>query len=232
METEPVRRVLERLPGARRVGSSWQARCPAHDDRAPSLSISLGKNGAALLRCHAGCSMESIVSKLGLTVRDLFPPRESQSRESQSRESQAGGKKILAIYDYLNYAGELLYQVVRFEPKDFRQRRPDGKGGWIWNMQGVQRVLYRLIELRESGPDEWVFIVEGEKDADRLAAQGLVATCNVGGAGKWREEYSQALRDRRVCIIPDNDEPGREHARQVAASLHGIAGELRILNEL
>jgi hypothetical protein len=90
----------------------------------------------------------------------------------------------------------------------------------------VRRVLYRLPELLAS--TRGIVVVEGEKDADRLASLGIVATCNVGGAGKWRAEYADALRGRTVVIIPDNDEPGRRHADDVAQQLSGSA-EVRIL---
>jgi hypothetical protein len=137
----------------------------------------------------------------------------------------------VATYDYRDEAGNLLYQTVRYDPKDFRQRRPDGAGGWLWNLDGVQRVLYRLPELCQADPTDWVFVCEGEKDADRLAALGLTATTNPMGAGQWREEYAETLHGRRVGLLPDHDEPGRKHAEQVAASLtrHGAA-EVKVLN--
>lgn len=130
------------------------------------------------------------------------------------------GKRIIATYDYKDESGQLLYQVVRYEPKDFRQKRPDGKGGWIWNLQGVRRVLYRLQELLQANPDNWVFIVEGEKDVDRLYDEGLVATTCAMGAVKWDDNYSEFLNDRsRIAIIPDNDQSGKRHAKQIAESL-------------
>jgi hypothetical protein len=142
----------------------------------------------------------------------------------------SGPNRIVATYDYRDEAGNLLYQTVRYAPKDFRQRRPDRNGGWLWNLDGVQRVLYRLPELCQAAPTDWVFVCEGEKDADRLAALGLTATTNPMGAGKWREEYADPLRGRRVGLLPDHDEPGRKHAAQVAASLtrHGAA-EVKVL---
>jgi putative DNA primase/helicase len=126
--------LLERLQAVRRNGSGWIARCPAHEDRNPSLSVN-EKDAKLLLHCHAGCTVESICAALSLTVSDLFtdPPNSTP--------------RIATEYDYSDEAGNLLYQVVRFEPKDFRQRRPDGDGDWIWNLNGTRRVLYRLPEL-------------------------------------------------------------------------------------
>jgi 5S rRNA maturation endonuclease (ribonuclease M5) len=143
--------------------------------------------------------------------------------------------KIVATYDYCDERGHRLYQSVRLEPgrdggkKDFRQRQPDGSGGWIWNLRGVRRVLYRLPELYEAPRDRLVFVVEGEKDVDRLRAEGLLATTNAMGAGKWCPDYTEALRGRHVVILPDNDEPGRKHARAVAEALKGVAASVKVV---
>jgi len=139
-------------------------------------------------------------------------------------------KKIIAAYDYNDESGELLYQVVRYEPKDFRQRRPDGKDSWAWNLQGVRRVLYHLPKLLQANPDDWVFIVEGEKDVDRLYNEGLVATTCAMGSVKWEESYSEFLNDRKlVAIIPDNDDAGKKHAKQIAESLIRVGVKPKIV---
>jgi putative DNA primase/helicase len=201
--------VLSRLSNVKKVGSGWSARCPAHDDLHNSLSVSTGDDGRLLIYCHAGCSFESISSALNI--------------------NRSTGKRVVATYDYIDEDGELLFQSVRFEPKDFRQRRPDGMGGWIWDLKGVSRVLYRLPQLVESEDGATVYVVEGEKDADRLTALGFIATSSAGGAGKWRDEYSEYLSGKHVIIIPDNDEPGRQHAEQVARSVHGVAASVRVV---
>ncbi len=141
-------------------------------------------------------------------------------------------KRIVATYDYKDESGKLLYQVVRYEPKDFRQRRPDpdNPGQWLWNLDGVKPVLYQLPELIKAPMQDWIFIAEGEKDCDRLHSLGFTATTNSGGAGKWLPEYNKFFAGRLVCILPDNDTAGHKHALQVANSLYGIAGEIRIVN--
>ena len=150
----------------------------------------------------------------------------------------SGSRSAVAEYDYRNADGVLLYQVIRFDPKDFRQRRPDGTGGWSWKLGDVQRVPYRLPELLAADRAELVFIVEGEKDVDNLCALGLVATCNAGGAAKpgqrskWPERFTQFFAGRDVVVLPDNDEPGEAHARAVADSLSSAtsqASSLRIV---
>jgi len=111
-------------------------------------------------------------------------------------------------YDYHDADGALRYQVVRYPDKGFTQRRPDGKGGWLYNLDGVTRLLYRLPELLATGPDTPVYVVEGEKDVNTLRALGLVATTNSEGAGKWRAECNRYFVGRQVAIVPDNDTAG------------------------
>jgi hypothetical protein len=122
---------------------------------------------------------------------------------------KATKRRIAATYDYHDTNGELHYQTVRFVPKGFSQRRPNGKGGWTWSLNGVRRVPYRLPELLAADKQVTVYAAEGEEDVDRLRALGLVSTTNPEGAGKWREEFSEHLKDRHVVILPDNDEAGR-----------------------
>ncbi|HJR06626.1 MAG TPA: AAA family ATPase [Pyrinomonadaceae bacterium] len=141
----------------------------------------------------------------------------------------SGNKQIAAQYDYRDEQGGLIYQVCRTEPKGFFQRRPDEHGGWIRNLDGVRRVLYRLPELLASDSSTTVFICEGEKDADALSEHGLLATTNSGGAGKWQDEYNETLNNRHVVILPDNDEAGREHAVKTANLLKTVAASVRLV---
>ncbi len=138
-------------------------------------------------------------------------------------------RRQVATYDYRDERGELLFQVVRFDPKDFRQRRPDGDG-WTWKTAGVRRVLYRLPELIAAvKARQIVFVCEGEKAVDMLVSAGLEATCSPGGAGKWQAEYGAPLAGADVVILPDNDQPGRDHATSVTAALKGIVASVRVL---
>ena len=135
--------------------------------------------------------------------------------------------KITETYDYVDENGELRYQVVRMEPKTFRQRKPDGDG-WNWKVKGVEPLPYNLpgILVRQKST---ILIVEGEKDADRLSAMGYTATCNSGGAGKWNPSLNQWFERRNVIIIPDNDDAGRDHVEIVGQSLQEIAESVRVL---
>ena len=186
-----------------KLNQGWMVRCPAHDDLKPSLSVDAGVDGKIILHCHAGCETASIVSVMGLSLTALFPPKELIN------------DSIIAEYDYRDLDWTLLHQCVRFAPKDFRQRKPDGAGGWIWKTSG-RRVPYRWPELVGLGT---IYIVEGEKDANALWAIGLPATCNLGGAGKWAIKETECLSQigiTRVIVLPDNDGPGIRHGQEVA----------------
>jgi hypothetical protein len=180
---------LARALDGHRHGAEWIARCPAHDDHDPSLSIT-EKNGKVLFVCRAGCAQAAIVN--ALRQRGFWP-------EPGSGTGDGGG--IVATYDYRDQHGALRYQVCRLKPdpenpdrkkrKPFRQRRPNGApDAWLWNMTGIEPLPYRLPELL-GDPEGTVFVAEGEKDCNNLGDRGLVATCNHGGAGKWRPEISR-----------------------------------------
>jgi len=204
---------------ANKHGNQWLAKCPAHDDRQASLSVSQASDGTILIKCFAGCTTESIVEHVGLKMGDLFLPKEKVAK-----------REIVATYDYRDEQGKLLFQAVRFQPKSFSQRQPDGQGGWIYNLRGVRRVLYRLPELLAANPKATVFICEGEKDVDALVALGLIATTCPMGAGKWHKDFPAYLVERDVVILPDNDEPGRKHASAVAGSLLNHVASVKVVS--
>jgi len=217
MASETLHAFLGRLPSARTSGSQWLARCPAHDDRKASLAVREGDDGRVLVHCHAGCSVEAILAALGLDETALFP------------EPNPPKATIVETYPYRDDTNRMVYETVRLSPKDFRQRRPDGAGGWIWNLTGVRRLCYRWPELRGHPA---ILVVEGEKDVNAAFALGVPATTNVGGAGKWTADNSAQLVEvgvRRAGVIPDNDTTGRTHAVQVAASLTAAGIEVRLV---
>ena len=150
-------------------------------------------------------------------------------RDELGIELEADSRQIVAEYDYTDETGKLLFQAVRFSPKGFSQRQPDGRGGWEWSIKGVRPVPFHLPQLL-AADSRTIHIVEGEKDALTLERLGLVATCNSGGAGKWRPEFSQFLRGADVVVLPDNDDAGEAHAGQVAGMLRGTAERVRIVH--
>jgi DNA primase len=218
-------RLIEALErhGSRVTGNGRQrkAQCPHHEDRDPSLSITDGE-ARVLVHCFGECGTDDVLTELGLTRRDLFDsPRERLDGPS---------RRVVAEYPYTDEHGALLFVKVRYMPKDFRVKRPDGHGGWTWGLAPeTPRVLYRLPRILAAPPSACIFLVEGERDVHALEAIGEIATCNFDGASgsgerpKWRADYSPVLAGRDVLIVADRDEEGRIHARYVAACLEGIA---------
>lgn len=206
--------LLQRLGGVRSRGSGqWSARCPAHNDHSPSLSIT-ERDGKTLLFCHAGCSIEEIATALGVPMKDLFTdngPEETPGR-------------IAKVYNYVDEAGGILYQTIRYEPKGFKQRRPKGNGIWIWDLKGTRRVLYHLPNLAEEMKAPIIFH-EGEKAVEAALAAGLPGchTTTVGGSKAPRQTDFSPVKGRNVIICPDNDDPGEAYLRNVA-SMAQVAG--------
>ena len=217
MSLEQIARAL----GGEVSGGQVLAPGPNHSPEDRSLAVKPGEKGLVVFS-HAGDDIRAckdhVRAKLGL------PPWNGKAK------ANGPTRAIVAEYDYCDETGKLLFQVVRFAPKKFAQRRPNGNGGWSWKLGKVRRALYRLPALLEAVANEQpVFIAEGEKAADALAKLGVPATCSPHGAGKWRDAYSAHLKDAKVIILPDADAPGRHHAEQVARSLRGVASSVKVL---
>lgn len=248
----PLEKVLDATrslgPQEPQSDGSFMIVCPAHADTNPSLHVSADHTGKIALNCFKQCNHRAICYAMGMTVSELFPDHGQRgdnsgrpARKKSKARDQIRGKKKVAEFDYRDADGILVYQAVRYEDeagkKTFIQRRPNGQGGFVLNMNGVTRVLYRLPELIATPKDQIVYILEGERKTETLRKWGLTATCNVGGAGKWLKEYSKYFRGRRVIILPDNDpvdpktglRPGYDHARKIVASLEGESSWTRVL---
>jgi hypothetical protein len=198
-------------PVAREIlGEPNRALSSAHELRfgsRGSLSVDLRKGtwfdheageGGGLfdfLRVREGCCEAK--DSLEWLERKGFKPRRKNGNGFHH-----GAAIIVAVYPYQDEIGDALFEVVRFDPKDFRQRRPDGRGGHVWGIKGVRRVPYRLPELNEAlGLERLVFIVEGEKDVLNLERIGVPATCNAMGAGAWHPDLNRFFAgDRRAGL--------------------------------
>lgn len=209
---------------AARAERKTSLRCPGHEDTNASLSVlPPASDGWVRLKCHAGCSLDQVLKAACLTRKDLAPPKTSTATTKAARS-------IIAAYNYTDEAGTLLFQVVRYEPKDFRQRCPDRSGGWSWSTAGIRRVLFKLPDVLQAIADQRpVIITEGEKDALSLVQRGWQGTCNPGGAGKWEPGYTESLRGADIVVVPDNDTAGEKHLAVVANALQGNVDRLRVL---
>ena len=197
-----------------------------------SLAVEIGGEHAGTFYDHecnvGGGVLDLIAHKVGVVNGSAVAWLNEQGFTADN-DARPGPRRIVASYDYFGADGALAFQVVRLHPKTFRQRRPDGTGEWIWNLQGVASVPYRLPELLAADPARVVVVAEGEKDVDRLRSLGFVATCNPGGAGKWKPVHGAALRGRRIVVLPDNDEAGEDHAVKVVAALRRVAAGVAVL---
>ena len=218
------------LNGSHNGQDGWRkARCPFHDDKNPSLSF---QPATGAWKCHAedigGDGLEYL-----MRLHDKTLPQVIEELSAQFNvQRPLANSRPLAVYPYHDEAGEMAYEIRRFAKKNggktFRAFRPDGEGGWVPGVKGLRFIPYRLPEF-SAKPGSPVFVVEGEKDADILREHGLLATTNPFGAGKWRHEYSEWLRGHPVCILPDNDQKGRDHGQCVANSLSEIAASIRVV---
>lgn len=242
MSMTPIRRVLDRLAdsGLHETGSGWSARCPAHEDRKASLSISEGDEGRVLLNCHAGCGLKSIVSALGLEEADLFdrddqrPATTKASKAKKASKAFATAEAAAAAYERTLYKPakswtyrdrETLAEVGRV----LRWDRPDGKkeirpisrhaDGWRLEHMADPRPLYGVEFLEDA---DRVYVVEGEKCCDAMSlvgGLGFASTTSSGGSNAASKTDWSPLAGREVVILPDNDDAGRKYADEVAAIL-------------
>ena len=217
--------LLSRFQRVKQVGDGWSAACPSHEDKRNSLSVNVGDDGRILIHCHRGCDVDAILEAVHAERRDLFP--------TNGRRVNGGPRpRIVATYPHCDADGVLQFESVRFEPKDFRLRRPDPNNTdrWLWKLGDVRRIPYRIDRLANHAPDLW--IAEGHKDADHLWSLGLSATTSPQGASDWRNDYTDDLiriaAVERVFLVPDHDVAGWAYVKEVAASFaaRGVAARI------
>lgn len=226
----------------------YMCRCPAHDDKNASLCVRDGEKGI-VLKCQAGCDVQSVVSAMGLKMRDLFHEQQ-QTSSTQNHKAPAakpaakpsGTKKprgkFVCAYQYTDESGKVLFEACRYQRPDgdktfsLRQPDPTDPSGYKWTKEGARLVLYRLPEVLKAIKDgRPVFVCEGEKDCDNMAKLGYVATTNPMGAGKWHVgDYTPSLKGADLYIIPDNDDVGRDHAKSVAQAAVKVAKAVHIID--
>lgn len=240
MDTRELARLIDpdgRLQngGAGRI----RVRCPGHPDKSPSLNVWIDDDGKAALNCFAGCDQDRILGGLDHHIAEqiratwgasnvtvLLPRR----RHTPTAPTQPATPRVEAEYPYVNENGELAYLVRRYPGKKIRQFHPNENGEIIKGRGPHTLIPYRLPDvLAANRAGDTIYIVEGEKDADTLASHGITATTNVGGAGKWTENLNGWFAGAHIIILPDNDQPGRDHATQVRDHLHGVAETVRIV---
>ena len=243
----PVELLLSKLPGAKKSGAGWSARCPAHDDQQASLSVSAGDDGTALLKCHAGCDTSAVLAAIGLTLADLFPAKASPTLARNAKPKASGpiyatakdavaalerrhGRKA-AFWTYHDVDGEPVGVVVRWDKPNGKDIRPVARhaDGWCLKAMLEPRPLYSLPDLATA---DRVLVVEGEKAADAARSIGFTATTSSGGSQAGAKTDWQPLAGKEIWILPDNDRPGRKYADVVAGILSKLtpAPKVRIVD--
>ena len=225
--------ILTHFQIQKRYGDKAQARCPCHDDKQASLTITKGRR-SALIHCHAGCNFEDIIQVVGLKKQDLYfeerPPGSSWRAYVEGREH----KRIEAVYNYVSSSnGEYTFTKIRMQDK----RMIYGvlcNGRFTYGLNGRRRKDLKSIygdlkalnkAIAEGKP---VFIPEGEKDVNTLIKRGYTAL-TYGGSGDWQSEFATLFKDAEVYILADNDEPGRKVANIILSDLKGIAKSARVI---
>ncbi len=240
--SEAVNKVISALDAhgcqPKRSGKGWSARCPGHEDRSPSLSVSVGEDGRCLVHCHTGCPLDAITQALGLSDRDLFADSPSSLRRSGSRSTKPAAappprtspswRRALAgtirdygepshLHEYHSADGKLVGIVARFPTspgKTYRQASTLDNGE-TWNATAMPspRPLYNLAAVLAS---DCVIVVEGERCADSLASLSYVVTTSASGSKAAEKTDWSPLAGRRVVVLPDHDEAGEAYADDVA----------------
>ncbi len=206
---------------AKRVGDGFSTLCPAHRDTSPSLSIAEASNGKILLKCFAGCAAEEICNAIGLEMTALFPERDKIQEYADGRIE----------YIYQDEAGKPLYKKIRTEDKKFYISTYSASGAWEKGLKCDQRVLYHLPEVlkaKEMGAS--IFLVEGEKDAERLRLHGIIATTPIEGAGSsLRGEYVDQLKGSDIVLLYDEDPAGHKRRDQWLSLLEGRVARVKVI---
>ena len=230
---------LAQLRGVKKVKDGWMALCPAHDDHNPSLSITEKPDGKFLMKCHEGCSFEAVLDALAITSSNRTDVPEYGVRRLDVALSSAKqpvsavmtecftGKqsgvepphsKIVDTYSYTDMNFDEIFQIVRLEPKSFRARRPDGNGGWIWNLEGVELVPYQVLDVEAvSRLGETVYIVEGEKDVDTMRSLlGFRDECDNSQISMTLGKWESALHGKTRIYTHHQRKGGGDHGEAIA----------------
>jgi putative DNA primase/helicase len=235
MTAETIAKAL----GGSKAGGGWTARCPAHDDRDPSLSIHDSGDGKVLVRCHAGCEQKRVID--ALRNRGLWANSHRGHGKISAFEPNNGSGKawtIISEHIYRDEHGKPYLRVRKCLDEKGRKQYPQSKWNgneWVSGKPAGAKIPYQLPQLLAAPATATIYIVEGEKCCDALTRLGFVSTCNSEGADdgngkKWTPELNNWFKGRNVVLIPDNDAPGRKHVQHVAKNLHGVAQTVRVLD--
>jgi 5S rRNA maturation endonuclease (ribonuclease M5) len=231
MYLDEVLEVLKRTTGhkPRKSGNDYITKCPAHDDQNPSLSVTEGADGRVLVHCHSRCEIEAICESLKISIKDLFSTKPNPSTHVSSKYTE---------YIYVDVYNNPLYKKVRIEPgkdgkaKDFYISSVNSNGEWKKGLSRTsKRFLYMINDvLKAIREGKEIYLVEGEKDADRLFREGLIATTMIEGAGaKIRPEYVQQVQNAKINLLYDEDKAGHSFRDALCDALINKVKTLKVI---
>lgn len=242
MATDLLDQIVSVLDRVNHDGDGFKASCPVPShgrgmgDRTPSFTVQPGDRTAVVYKCHAGCDQDAI--RAALVARGVVWPTSDTQRPAADTWVPCGHTRV-DEYIYRDQNGAISFGVTRCDQKDFAQWRPDpaSKSGKRWSIKDkatgerlVPYLPYRLPQvLAGIAEGKAIWIVEGEKDAKRLATMGIEATCNNGGAGKWMAEHAAWLKGAHIVICADMDKPGFKHANHVVDTLIDLAASIEVV---
>ena len=228
-DNEVFENVLSRFKVVRRSGDSCLCVCPCHADKQASLSIAKGRKGV-LINCFAGCRYTDIVEAVGLKTKDLFYPEENPVNWVKYIEGREG-KKIQAVYDYVDFQGQYAFSKVRLIPKSFIFGRFEGdlfKYGLGKSRKEIKAIYGDLKAIQKAIKDnKQIIICEGEKDISNLKEKGFSAAFCVGSCKDWLPEYAELVKGANLVVIADYDDPGIEYAKRVISDCLPVAKSVR-----
>lgn len=224
---------LQHFKISKRYGSQAQCKCPAHNDKQASLSVSMGEK-CTLFYCHAGCTLDAILSAAGLEKKDTYYEQSIQTVDWRKYVEKREQRKIEAVYNYVSFNGQYAFTKLRFAGKKIMYGRLENER-FIYGLprdtprKSLKAVYGDLKRLREAiQADEAIFIPEGEKDVDTLSRKGYIAF-TYGGVNDWQAEFSELVKGADVIILADNDEPGRAVANTILNDIQPVTKSAKIV---
>lgn len=224
---------LQHFKISKRYGSRAQCKCPAHNDKQASLSVNMGEK-CTLFYCHAGCTLDEILSAAGLEKKDTYYEQSIQTVDWRKYVEKREQRKIEAVYNYVSFNGQYAFTKLRLAGKKILYGRLENER-FIYGLprdtprKSLKAVYGDLKRLREAiQADEAIFIPEGEKDVDTLTRKGYIAF-TYGGVNDWQAEFSELVNGADVIILADNDEPGRAVANTILNDIQPVTKSAKIV---
>ena len=224
---------LQHFEISKRYGNKAQCKCPAHDDKQASLTITKG-NKCTLFHCHAGCSLENILSAAGLEKKDTFYDVEPQKANWRAYIEGREKCKIEAVYNYVSCNGTYAFTKIRLEGKKILY-------GMLKNNRftyGLPRntprkslkAIYGNIKAlnKAINEDKPIFIVEGEKDVDTMTKQDYIAF-TYGGVNDWQSDFMELVKGAAVVILADNDNAGITVANTILKDIQSVTRSVKVI---